>query len=519
MRTKTRLQGSWLLMGVVLALLGCCWVTEASAQISPYSGFNAVCYNSSGTAPDCSTQTHSPAFIDASVFNPGAGGDVCKQIRSAFATLSPGTAGVVIDARGVTGSGNTLACANGTPWFDRTTGQFYTTSAEILLPAGLINVSQTWVLPSGTRVKGAGVYGVPGASAGNGGTVLVACTFNASGCNLSSSNNVIVQFGDNGTNYCVGSCAGISVEDLTVSGGSGQALIGILNEYAQNGSYVNQVTINNVAGSSAIGLQIGGSAGSAVNSGPYSNLYFVGGDASTCVEFYPSGSGTLGLHGITCTGSGSMPAIYLDASNTTIEDAHIEDSKEGVRVGGLPSGVTASAVASDTLINISAGGGSALTDLVHICGGNPPSTGFGGDGGCPEYGDVSGLTLIGLANVQPGGQDAAAAVNNIQDDQTSTLTPSDSTGNRYGVGLYGAGDQFGCTECYTRFSTSPYTISTPPNPVPAWGVGYGVPGGTCPVGSIFSNTQGTNSCGSGANVCTLYVCYQTTSGSAWKGIL
>jgi len=511
MRTKTRLQGSQMLIGVVMVLLGCCWVTEASAQISPYSGYNAVCSNSS-----CSTQTHSPAFIDASVFNPGAGGDVCKQIRAVFSTLSPGTAGVVIDARGVTGSGNTFACANGTPWFDGNVTH-YRTPAEILLPAGLINVSQTWVIPSGTRVKGAGIYGVPGASAGNGGTVLVACTFNASGCNLSSSNNVIVQFGDNGTNYCVGSCAGISLEDLTVSGGTGQALVGIQNEYAQNGSYVNQVTINNIAGSSAIGLQIGGSAGSAVNSGPYSNIYFVGGDGSACVEFYPSGSGTLGLHGITCTGSGSMPAIYLDASNTTIEDAHIEDSKEGVRVGGLPSGVTAYPVASDTLINISAGGQSALTNIVHICGGNPPSTGFGGDGGCMEYGNVSDLTLIGLANVQSGGGPiGTAAINNIQDDQTSTLIPT--TGSFFRVGLYAAGVSFGTG--YTRFSTSPDTSSSSPNPVPSWGVGYGVPSsGACPVGSIFSNTEGSTSCGSGANICTLYVCYQTTSGSAWKGVL
>ncbi len=500
MRIKTRLQGSWVPMAAALALLGCFSLTEAGATTP---GANAVCSSTSS----CSSQSPSVAFIDASVFSHGS--DVCAQIRAAYGSLP--SAGGVIDARGVIpGTNNSFSCANGTPWWDGGS-TYYTTPAEILLPAGQIMMVEPWVLPNQTRVFGAGAFGY------GFGTSLRACTI-GSAC-LISSGGAMVQFGGTDTNshtFCT-ACTGISVEYLTLNGGDNsettqpQDFVAIQNEYAQNGSYVDQVTIENIAGSSAIGLQIGASGGaSALNSGPYTNIFFNGSqntfDGTTkCVEIYQSG--TLGLHGITCTG-GSVsfttvaPAINLDASNTTIEDAHIEDFPEGIWVGHNQS------VQSDTLANTSAGGASALTTIVHICGPNPPAGGTS----CGNN-TVSDVSLIGIANAL-----GHNATNNIEDDLTNTLIPVMPGGSNtpiYGVGLYGVGDQF--AGGYTRFSTSPDIRSsgTNPKPVPSWGVGDGPPGsGTCPVGSIFSNTGGT-----GSSNYTLYVCDQSGSSGVWHSVL
>ena len=150
------------------------------------------------------------------------------------------------------------------------------------------------------------------------------------------------------------------------------------------------------------------------------------------------------------------PAINLDASNTTIEDAHIEDFPEGIWVGHNQS------VQSDTLANTSAGGASALTTIVHICGPNPPAGGTS----CGNN-TVSDVSLIGIANAL-----GHNATNNIEDDLTNTLIPVMPGGSNtpiYGVGLYGVGDQFAGRS--TRFSTSPDIRSsgTNPKPVPSSG--------------------------------------------------
>jgi hypothetical protein len=373
MRTKIRLQTRVEFIGAIIALLGCLLVPRAYTQ---GHGYNAVCYNSSGTANDCSTPTSSPAFIDASVYN-GSSSDVCAQIQAVFQfLLTNPPPGAVIDARGVKPAPNGgFPCANGTPWFDGTT--HFRTPAEVLLPAGVITINQTWVLPNNTRVFGAGGYGA--LSAGFKGTTLQACSIGVGSCLLSSSNPVMVQFGDNGQNYCTnGPCTGISMEYVDLDGEDSnrnpQVLTGVLNQNAQIGSYVNQMTITNIGGStSAIGLQIGGSMtgqNNAQYSGPYSNIFFTGKTtASTCVEIYQSG--TLGLHGITCTTDmypplPGWPAIYLDASNTTIKDAHIENFDQGIWVGSNQP------AAADTFINVSAGGAkNQLSNIIHICGPMP----------------------------------------------------------------------------------------------------------------------------------------------------
>lgn len=518
MKTRMRLLNSCGLVAAALVLVGCLLVTEASAQGT--SGYNAVCYDRSGTASNCSTQKASPAFIDASIF-PG-GSDVCQQIRNAFGSL-PATGGV-IDARGVTpGSGNVFSCVNGTPWFDGVSQYFDKTPAEILLPGGQININQTWVIPNGTRLIG-GVFGshqnngVPSTQSNGYGTSLRACQIGS--CNLQAG-QPIIKFGGSDYNprphdYC-DVCNGISVEWLTVDGADGgspssnpQNLVGILNENAQSGSYVDHVNIVSIgnSGGPAIGLQIGAPSGNsnynlAINSGPYTNIFFSGQGASTnkstCVEIYQSG--TLGLRGITCTAPYSNPsvAISLDASNTMIKDAHIEYYSDGVEIGA------AQAAASDTLENISSAGTMNMTNIVHVCGPHVPS----GGGLFPCLGSsnaVTDLNLIALAN-QVGSQHAA---NNIQDDVTATLVPA--TNSPYGTGLYAIGETFaGGT---TRFSTSLGTTSTGSSTVPSWGVGDAPPMGTCPVGSIYSNTSGN-----GSTPLTLYVCYKVGSSSAWQGVM
>jgi len=63
-------------------------------------------------------------------------------------------------------------------------------------------------------------------------------------------------------------CTGTSVENLTLDG-LAQSVDGIINQYAQNNSYVDHVRIYQILGT---GLNI--STTGANNSGPYSNILF-----------------------------------------------------------------------------------------------------------------------------------------------------------------------------------------------------------------------------------------------------
>jgi hypothetical protein len=453
MRCRTKLAKMSVVSTAVIAALSLLFIfsTRAGAQSA---GNNAVCTSTTG----CSSQSPSPAFIDASVFSSGHSGDVCYQIYLALQQLRSN--GGVIDARGVqVGSGGAFTCTK-TPWTAGSTA--ITTSSEILLPSGQINIDQTWVLPDKTRVFGDGMFGAGVSGGATGGTYLLA---------TSNSVNPMIQFGGliGGTNVCPldGSgnyvCTGISAENLTLGPASGnQTVTGILNQYAQDDSYVDQVVLRRIA----LGLQIGpaGSNFSAANSGPYTNLFV--NQASKCVEIEQSE--TRGLHGISCVG-GDTHAIYLDASNTTIDDAHIENfSTSGVLIGGNGT------AEGDVLANISAGG-TNLPTTVEIS-----ST-------------VSDLTILGVSYAH-----LSTAPNGIQDDRTGATTGAN-------VGLYADGDTLGGG--YTLFSTS---SGTGTSAVPSWAVGDTAPSGSsCPTGSIFSNTSTTI----GAHA--LYVC----SGGAWQPVV
>jgi hypothetical protein len=81
----------------------------------------------------------------------------------------------------------------------------------------------------------------------------------------------------------------VAVEHLFLDASStnaGKNLNGIVNNWSQAQSYVNDVELNNVA---LTGLEIGAASSSqvgAANSGPYTNIYFVDlkGSTGVCVD-------------------------------------------------------------------------------------------------------------------------------------------------------------------------------------------------------------------------------------------
>jgi len=194
-----------------------CWLsafpTVANAQ--GIQGQNAV-YNSSNGV------VGSNAFIDASMF-PAAGRDFCGVLKFVLQNIDqPPTypSGAVIDARGLPGNtGTSMTCA-ASPWAGITNPPFST----ILLPAGTIVISTTWVLPSNTRLVGEGENNPLSSTPGT--TIQT-----PSGTLLST----MIQFGS--SLVCSsGVCSGISVERLTLDG-QAQAVHGIVNQFSQTNTY------------------------------------------------------------------------------------------------------------------------------------------------------------------------------------------------------------------------------------------------------------------------------------------
>lgn len=425
-----------------LLVLGCLslWPAHLYAQSA---GNNAVF----GSSSACSSGgcIGSPAFIDASVL---PGSDMCAQINYALTHSYPAT-GAVIDARGINGSSFSQVCSSGTPWGG---GSNTTTTnpSTVLLPPGTIKISATWTLPNGTRIVGDGPEQTTIQAQSNIGT--------------------IIQMGSAASN-------GISVEDLTLDG-QGFALKGIANSDAQELSYVRHVNLYQIAGT---GLLV---SGSAQNSGPYSDIVFNsatdGLNGTVCVQILSVS--TRGIHGLTCistvTGSNTpSAAVFLDASNNSIEDVQIQGFTNGVLVG---KNATAQ---SDILLNISGNG--SVTNVVHICGtiANP----------CPSTPNtITNLTLMGIAT-------GGGANNSIRDDVTKT-TLTDPTVAMY---VLGKSATVAAGTGYSRFTTSVNTTT--------WGIGSGAPSTGCAAkttGSLFSNTSTT----SGST--GLYVC----NGSAWAAV-
>jgi len=202
--------------------------------------------------------------------------------------------------------------------------------------------------------------------------------------------------------------------------GNGLNINGIQNSTAES-SYVDHVTLFQILGT---GLSI-----SAMNSGPYTNISFDSGSSAltntTCANITGS-NGNFGIHGLTCiAGTTANAAVYLDAPNTSIEDARIAGFYDGILVGSQAS------TQSDVLFNIF--GDTTLkiqapVNVVHISSANT----------------VTDFSIMGVNN--PVSSDVS-----IKDDLTSTML-TDSYVALYVVGKAANGG-------YSRFTTSPHAAT------------------------------------------------------------
>jgi hypothetical protein len=270
-------------LGVLLRFTVAGWFLicpfEVHAQGTGNPGNNAV-FNSSSICCIGST-----AFIDAFILAPGSQ-DMCTTIYNVLKANSYSTA--VIDARGF--SGSALNCpANASPWLQN--GAYVNKPSTILLPPGTIKIPITWILPNGTKLIG---EGTTGAEDINGSPVPT--TIQAKGPSFSGA---MIQFGD--SNHCPSSsCTEISVEHLVLDGNN-QSITGILNENAQDLSYVNHVTLYRILGT-GLSITANPAGGNAQNSGPYENINY--------------DSGPSGVFGSVCAGEnagtdGTDPNYFL----------------------------------------------------------------------------------------------------------------------------------------------------------------------------------------------------------------
>jgi hypothetical protein len=242
-------------------------VTLAAQGTQGTQGQNAV-YNANSNCCKGSS-----AFIDASMFVTQTGLDLCGVLNG---ILSNGfISGSIIDARGLPSTTVSMTCAtNTTPWSINGNATILNVPSTILLPATAgtsITIPLTWILPAGTHLIG---QGDNDPASGTPGTRIVA------GSGLTGA---MIQFGSSG--LCSSPCRDITVEKLTLYGGSGATLNGIVNAYAGDHSWVDHVSIYQILG---VGLSVSGIAN---DSGPYSNIMFDTGRVARTLTDENSGLG------------------------------------------------------------------------------------------------------------------------------------------------------------------------------------------------------------------------------------
>jgi hypothetical protein len=456
MRSATKSASGWQFFGIVAVLTGwsVMWPLQLNAQNTcptPSQGQNAV-YN-----PTCTNNgpvVGSSSFIDASMFA-HSGVDFCKVLNgilSSTSTTYPPT-GAVIDARGLANSNppTSLTCS-ASPW--GSSSGYVNVPSTILLPATLtagatpkpIILSTPWVLPANTHLIGEG-DGISGTSFTPGTTIQAASGF--------SSGSSMFQFGPL---TCLpppgvpSLCSGISVEKLTLDG-NGQSVNGITNALGASLTYVDHVSLYRILGT---GLSV---SGSAVNSGPYTNINFdlggVSGTSSTVCASINGLTGTKGIHGLKCISENnvSAAAVLLDSSNNSLKDIVITGFHDGILVGSQGP------AQSNVLVNITGN----TQNCNPICG--PPINTVHLEpyttNGKPNVTDIS---IIGATNDGPG-------TVTIADDLTSTNLTNPT------VGIYALGESL-AGGGYSRFTTSPNA--------PTWAVGTATPIGSCARGSLYS---------------------------------
>jgi hypothetical protein len=468
MTTKRK---STIALWVFVVVLGSSDRLRAQMAAPTNEGQNAVVQSSSGSV----VPTNSPAFVDASVYN---NTDICAAIAGVLANWSfKNSNGVVIDARGV----SSLNCS-GNPWAGLSGSGFIDT---VLLPAGTITISQTWIPISNTRIIGEGpnlTILQPGSGFPSNGDMI-----DMGGPKIGSVSPCVLNPGNN-----MQDCTGVVIEHLGINGGASSNfnVNGIGNSFSEELSYINDVSITNIKG---IGLSLGVScsgtscSNTSSNSGPYSNISYTG--TGACVSIVEKNPTTAtnslrGVHGLTCNTSNNI-GIYLDGSNTTMDDITIiggSSSEDGILIGSNTNG----AARADALRNIRGGG--TLGNLIHISSNAP-------QGGSP---DVSDITILSV------GQTPQASIAATIKDELTGTTLTDST-----VGMYVLGEPVGTSAGYSRFTTSPN--------LPTWLVGTmpQAPSASCPTtatGSLYTCTTKSNNCG--ITTKTLWACV----GGTWVGI-
>jgi hypothetical protein len=498
----------WSFFELLVLLLAVLLMSSPLVSVAQSQGNNAVWASSTSLAG-------SPAFIDASTFYTGSTGpDICQVINGILNSATgygtyPAT-GAVIDARGILtlpngmSGGGSQPCSINPFQSSGGSGTLVSVPSTVLLPASTLLVSVTWVLPSNTKIVGEGQY-----------TTLKAHSF--------TSGDIVDMCGSSGP------CTGVSIEHLNVSGPvctmtpTSNSLNGIVNNYAQGGSYVNDV------GTCDIGLTSLKITSNASNSGPYSNLSLnvantsstscsggLGGSCPACVDIEAQ---TKGLHGVTCIGDKGVAGgqgnskedagIYVNYSNNTVEDVHIEAFWDGVEVGDT----SASTVTNVVLSNVNGGQSvGPVTNVVHICGTTHPNSGTFGT--CAVAGTVTDVTILQATQDGDGNSDSTS----VLDDVTGTSIAAPSAAASSMAGFYSLGEQV-VSGGYSRFSTSPSATNTTTlsTMVPTWSAGgtmTSITGDSCSTpGSIYSNTDG-------GSTTSVYVCtYNGTTGYYWQPIV
>jgi hypothetical protein len=441
--------------------------THAQAQCGTTTqGFNTV-WGCQNNAP---LKQGSFAMVDAGQF----GGDICKKIFNALSTFlssNPGY-GVVVDARGVPPP---YSCSSGeTPW--GSWGYSNYPPSVVLLPSGTIPVVTKWIMPANARLIGEG----PGA------TILQAAN------NFTGD---MIDMGTGSSSYCTTDpnntfdCPGVEIEHLALVGNSQPSLNGIVNNNAQEFSYVEDVAFSHIMGTA---LWLNGRFSQ--NSGPYSNLTMT--NVGICVNINGP-TGTRGIHGLNCSTSNppSFPAaIYVDASNNSLEDI----SLSGANTNGILIGSNAAAQ-NNVLFNISGSGisGNGFTDLIHIS-----SNTLSGQTNCPgkaksstQVYNVCDVTIMAVTN---------STGNTTIKDDVGGPTVSDST-----LGMYILGEpvQYGDSNGTNDHFLGSSHFTTSPN-WPSWVVGPSqTSGASCAgVGSLYSVVSGSGP--------TLWEC----EGSGWQNV-
>lgn len=488
-------------------------------------------YNASNTV------VPSPAFIDASAFS----GDICTKINMALTSGLP-TVGAVVDARGIVPSGGGPQNCATNPFIN------VTIPSTVLLPGTTINICFPWILPDHTRVLGTGRQ-----------TILSPVLASKSspcpnqGAFKPDFSNAMVEMGYYGylpnTTYApcpnnnnTGPCTGVSLEHLKVDNSSyptTTGLDGIYNGNSQDLSYVDDVNIFAIGNHGMVISGASSAASGAANSGPYTQVYYTGANCQAtnggcrpvCVDVETQ---TRGLHGITCIGDGSVAVsghagIYVNASNNSVEDVHLEGFWDGIRIGdtSIVGGDTSTPVGNIVISNVTSSSSmnGLVQNAVHICGSYSQSG--SGLGACSDpTRSVSDVSLFQIKDIRDS-MDTCGR-NDVQDDVTGTVIGYSANYNqnrRIPLGVYILGEETvangttGVSPGYSRFSTSPSVAnqnqtgcpSFNTSTVPTWGVGTTTPSMTCRTpGALYSNTMGTG----GNTFTSVFVC----TGGTWKPI-